>query len=193
MPYKIIIRFLAGWIVRFLFRVEIVGRGQVPAAGGVIVCANHIHLFDPVLIALAVERPIRFMAKAEIFSWPFLGFLAKKAGAFPVKRGSADIQAIKRSLTILSGGEVLGIFPEGTRSKTLEMSAPTNGVILLAERTKVPIVPAAIWGEYRLGKRVRVVIGEAVELSSLSPEPYSRARAAENLMAHIKKLRDSLQ
>jgi len=191
MSYKIL-KFIAGCLVRLLFRIEIVDRGRVPISGGVIVCANHIHLFDPVLIAMAVERQIYFMGKAEIFSWPVIGFLAKKAGAFPVKRGSADMQAIKHSLSILSNGGVLGIFPEGTRNSGLDLIPINQGILMLAEKTHAPIVPAAIWGRYRLGAKIKVIVGEPIALEALSPGVYSRTTAAEQLVNHITALRDSL-
>jgi len=192
MNYRIL-RFIAGCLVRLLFRIEIVDKGKVPASGGVIICANHIHLFDPVLIALAVERPIHFMGKAEIFSWPVIGYLARKAGAFPVRRGSADMQAIKHSLAILNSGAALGIFPEGTRNRNIELAPINQGILMLAEKSQVPIVPAAIWGSYRLGQKIKVGIGKSMELSALSPGQYSRAVAAQNLMEHIGALRDSLR
>lgn len=192
MNYKIL-RFLAGCLVRLLYRVEIVGRGKVPKTGGAIICANHIHLFDPVVIALAVERPVRFMGKTELFSWPIVGYLARKAGAFPVKRGSADMQAIRQSLRILQEGELLGIFPEGTRSKDGEIAPFYSSVTMLAERGGVPVIPAAISGEYRFGRTVKVLIGETTELTALSPEPYERGKATAGLMARIKSLKDSLR
>ena len=192
MNYKIL-RFLAGCIVRLLYRVEIVGRGRVPEVGGAIICANHIHLFDPVVIALAVERPVHFMGKTELFSWPIVGYLARKAGAFPVKRGSADMQAIRQSLRILQEGELLGIFPEGTRSKDGEIAPFYNSVTMLAERGGVPVIPAAISGEYRFRRTVKVLIGEETELTTLSPEPYDRGKATAGLMDRIKALKDSLR
>ena len=192
MGYKIL-RFLAGLLLRILYRIDIVGRGRMPVSGGAIVCANHIHIFDPVLIALAVRRPIRFMGKAELFSWPLVGYLASMAGAFPVKRGSADMQAIRLSLRILQGGELLGIFPEGTRSKTGEIAPFNSSVTMLAEKAGVPIIPAAIAGEYRFGQKIKVLIGEPIELNTLCPAPYDRATATTALMDHIKALKDSLR
>ncbi|MBS3889356.1 MAG: 1-acyl-sn-glycerol-3-phosphate acyltransferase [Firmicutes bacterium] len=165
----------------------------MPKTGGAIICANHIHLFDPVVIALAVERPVRFMGKTELFSWPIVGYLARKAGVFPVKRGSADMQAIRQSLRILQEGELLGIFPEGTRSKDGEIAPFYSSVTMLAERGGVPVIPAAISGEYRFGRTVKVLIGETTELTALSPEPYERGKATAGLMARIKSLKDSLR
>jgi len=191
MSYNLL-RFLAGFLLRVLYRIEIVDRGRVPEAGGAIICANHIHLFDPIVIALAVRRPIRFMGKAELFSWPLVGYLARKAGAFPVKRGSADMQAIRQSLHIMQEGELLGIFPEGTRSKTGEVAPFYSSVTMLAERGGVPVIPAALTGQYRFGQKVKIRIGEPIELSTLCPEPYDRAKATTALMGRIKDLKDSL-
>lgn len=189
-----LIRFLAGTLLRLLYRVEIRHRGNIPESGGLIICSNHIHNFDPVLMAIGVRRQLHFMAKVEIFSWPVIGWIARKGGAFPVKRGSADIQALKHSLALLKSDRVLGIFPEGTRSKTGEVNAPFQGVTMLAERAGVPIVPAAIQGEYKLGKTIRIVYGEPIEVQELCQEqPYDRALATDRLMDIIKDLKETLK
>lgn len=194
MTYYRVLRFLAGTLLRLVCRVEIRHKGSIPDSGGLIVCSNHIHNFDPVLMAMGVRRQLHFMAKVEMFSWPILGWLARKGGAFPVKRGSADIQAVKHSLELLRSGKVLGIFPEGTRSKTGEVNAPFQGVTMLAERTGVLIVPAAIHGEYKMGKRISIVYGEPVDVKSLCPDqPYDRALATDKLMEIIKDLKESLK
>jgi len=185
------IRGIAGVLLRTLYKVEIIHTAKVPEHGAMIICANHIHNFDPVIMALGVKREIRFMAKAEMFDWPVIGYIAKKGRAFPVKRGSADLQAIKNSLQILKNQEVLGIFPEGTRSKTGEMKELFQGVAMLAEKTNAVILPAAITGNYKFRKPLRIVFGEPVRLEDLCPDQeYDRAVATKNLMQRIQQLKD---
>ncbi|MBS3950074.1 MAG: 1-acyl-sn-glycerol-3-phosphate acyltransferase [Peptococcaceae bacterium] len=187
------IKALGSALLRTLYRIDIKHTGPIPETGPLIICSNHIHNFDPVVVAMGVKREIRFMAKAEMFSWPVLGYLAKQGRAFPVKRGGADIQAIKQAIQILKADEVLGIFPEGTRSKTGEMKELNQGVVMLAERTGAVILPAAIVGEYKFRRRVTIVFGSTVALKDLCPgEKFDRTLATINLMQIIQALKESV-
>lgn len=129
-----------------VFRWKVVGAENIPTGGGVIIAANHVSLWDPPVLGTAVPRRIHFMAKEELFSNPIFSWLITKLGAFPVKRGTADRKAIRTALTLLENGSVLGIFPEGTRSKDGKLGAPEPGLALLALKSGVPVVPAAIIG-----------------------------------------------
>lgn len=187
------IKALGSVLLRTLYKVEIRHTSPIPETGPLIICSNHVHNFDPVMVAMGVQREIRFMAKAEMFSWPVIGYLAKQGRAFPVKRGGADIQAIKDAIKILKDQEVLGIFPEGTRSKTGEMKELNQGIAMLAERTGAVIVPAAIVGEYKFRRKVTIVFGSAVELKDLHlGEIYDRSIATANLMKIIQALKESI-
>lgn len=187
-----VLKALASALMRLLYRIDIVHKDRIPESGALIICANHIHIFDPVLLAMSVDRQIHFMAKAELFTWPIIGCLVKKAGTFPVKRGSADIQAIKHSIRILTSGGVLGIFPEGTRSKTGEMNEPFQGITMLAEKTGATIVPAAISGEYKFRGRLKIVLGAPLTLQDLcADQEYNRAQATGRLMDTILSLKET--
>ncbi|MDP3486479.1 MAG: lysophospholipid acyltransferase family protein [Bacillota bacterium] len=187
------IKALGAALLHMLYGVEIRHTGPIPETGPLIICSNHVHNFDPIIVAMGVKREIRFMAKAEMFSWPILGYIAKHGRAFPVKRGGADIQAIKQAIQILKANEVLGIFPEGTRSKTGEMKELNQGVAMLAERTGAVILPVAILGKYKFRRRVTIVFGSAVQLKDLCPgENYDRALATKNLMKIIQALKESV-
>lgn len=129
----------------------------MPAEGPVIVVANHISYWDPVLIAAALPRRIFFMAKKELFSIPVLGFFLKSWGMFPVDRFHLNRDSIKRTLELLKQGQVIGIFPEGTRSKTGSLLPPNTGAAYFAVKTGVPVCPAGVikvegatsWGIFR--------------------------------------------
>jgi len=193
MAYKIL-RTVAGALLCLLFRVEVRQAGNIPVAGGVIVCANHLHMFDPILMVLGTRRQIQFMAKDKVFTWPLIGYLARLAGAFPVRRGHADIAAVKHSLRLLSDGRALGIFPEGTRGKAGEARAPFQGVTMLAERTDCPIVPAAIVGDYKFRRPLAIIFGPPVSVRSLCPAgQYDRTEATRRLMGIIEDLKEKLQ
>ena len=100
------------------------------------------------------------MAKEEMFKFKPLGWFVSKLGAFPVKRGQNDLAAIKTSLKILKNGDVLGIFPQGRRSNTLEEDTAKAGAVLIASKAKVDIIPAAIDTKYRLFKPVKIIFGK---------------------------------
>ncbi|HSL93432.1 MAG TPA: lysophospholipid acyltransferase family protein [Bacillota bacterium] len=182
---------VVGFVFRLIFRIDAKGSENIPAEGPLLVCSNHIHNFDPVIIAMQSRRQIRFMAKAEAFEWPVLGYLVKAVGAFPVKRGGADISAIRTSLKYLKEGAAVGIFPEGTRSKTGELGEAHQGVMMLADSAKAIMVPVGIVGPYKFMGRIKVRIGEPVMSSGLVPAgaEYTREAATRGLMQRIEALR----
>lgn len=133
-------------LFRLLFRWRVLGSENIPQQGPVVVAANHVSLLDPPVVGCAVPRPIHYMAKAELFEKSFLRWLFTRLRAFPVKRGAADRKAIRMALDILGQGKVVGLFPEGTRSRSGEVLAPQHGVAVLAIKANAPIVPAAVLG-----------------------------------------------
>ena len=122
------------------------GLENVPPGGPYIICSNHTSWFDPPLLGCLVtgRQEINFMAKEELFKIFLLGPLLNKLKAFPVKRNTADRRAIRRALQVLEDGEILGLFPEGTRVQTGELGKPHHGAALIALKSKKPILPVAI-------------------------------------------------
>lgn len=139
------------YFLKVFFRFKIIGIENIPATGGVIIAANHISLWDPPVVGAALKRPIHFMAKEELFVGP-LGWIIKIMKAFPVKRGAADRAAIRNAINLLKDGEILGLFPEGTRSKNGELGKPEAGIGMIVLKAGVPIIPAAIIGTNQVGK-----------------------------------------
>lgn len=162
---------LAKGAMHLLYPPRVEGLENIPEEGPFILCSNHISMRDPVLIAAVCKRPLRFMAKQELFEtrakW-FTTFLYK-LGAFPVARGEGDLSAIRTSLSILKNGECLGIFPQGTRRKKTDAQEPpmNAGVAMLAVRAKVPVVPVYLKAPYRLFCRMRVRIGAPMDFSDI--------------------------
>lgn len=142
------LHFTLGAIIRCIFRVKVEGGENLPSEGSYIVACNHICDADPVILAASVKnrRQIRFMAKKELFKVPLLAQLVKALGAYPVDRAGADVGALKYSLKLLENGEVVGIFPQGTRYPKVHPSASKvrNGVGMLAKRSGAMILPACI-------------------------------------------------
>lgn len=173
------------------YNYRVTGRENVPREGAYIACANHMTLIDPIFVGISLPNRMYFMAKAELFRNVFLRTLMNGLGAFPVKRGEADLKSIKTSLKLLSGGKVLGIFPEGTRNKTNELTAEP-GIAMLAIKSRVPVLPIAIISSYKFFKRTKVVIGKPIDLSEyydkkLMNEDY--LRISLDIMKNINELK----
>jgi 1-acyl-sn-glycerol-3-phosphate acyltransferase len=183
-------KFVAGSILKPLYRIEVKGVEHFPKDGGVLVCANHIDNLDPPTVGVTSPRPIHFMAKAELFRVPVLNYIITKLGAFPVKRGMSDREALKKGLAVLREGNVLGLFPEGTRSKTGELGKGLAGAGFFALRTEAHVVPCAIIGPYKPFRRVKVVYGKPLSMRELKERKASAEEATEYIMSHIKKLID---
>jgi 1-acyl-sn-glycerol-3-phosphate acyltransferase len=187
------IGFLSYLPVRLLFRLRARGVENVPAEGGAVLAANHHSNFDPWPLGLPLfpRRYLRFMAKSELYWFP-LSPLLSACGAFPVRRGEGDIEAIEAAVELCREGEIVVMFPEGTRRrkglrKKWEAKAHT-GAARIARDAGVPLVPAAIRGTDRIVRLgpLRVAYGSPVEVSDDLRETTDR------LMAAIQKLEATL-
>lgn len=125
------------------------GLHNLPKKGSVIIASNHISNWDPIMVALVMNRPVHFMAKIELFANPILAWILNHANAFPVKRGTADRAAIRQALEVLEQGNVLGIFPEGVRNRSGQDMKAQAGVAMLALKSGSPVVPVACVGTRR--------------------------------------------
>jgi 1-acyl-sn-glycerol-3-phosphate acyltransferase len=171
--YKIV-RNLLKPIAYILYRPIIIGRENANTEGTSIIIANHTAFIDAILLACFLPRKICFMGKAELFKYKWSGSLLSKLGAFPVKRGKTDIKAIKHALKLLKSGEMLGIFPEGTRTKNGEQLGPFNeGAAVLAYRTKASIITVGIYKKGKIFKRTVIHVGKAKDMTPFYQEENS--------------------
>ncbi|MBG9793615.1 acyl-phosphate glycerol 3-phosphate acyltransferase [Paenibacillus dendritiformis] len=184
------IRALLRLIYRLLFRLEASGTEHVPKDGGVVLCSNHISLLDPPAIGILLKRRIRFMAKAELFNIPVFGAAIKALGAFPVKRGGVGKETIRTAFQLLQDGDIMGIFPEGTRN-TGQAAAAKKGAAMIALRSGAAVVPVAIIGSYQLFRKTRVVYGPPIDMSDLLEQKGSDVleKATDRIMDHINRLK----
>lgn len=188
MNFYTVARGIVKLIMSCLYRIETKGLENIPKEGAVLLCANHIHNLDPPLVGITMKRPVVFMAKEELFKVPILGKIVRKANAFPIKRGKADREAIRIGLKTLRVGKVLGIFPEGTRSRTGELGKGLSGVGFFALRSDATVIPCAIIGPYKLFRKVKIIYGNPVNFNKLKDKNASIEEATELIMTHIREI-----
>jgi 1-acyl-sn-glycerol-3-phosphate acyltransferase len=169
-------------ICRLLFTVfydyKAYGVRNVPKHGGVLMVSNHESYLDPVIVGLHVPRIMAFMAKSELFENRHFGWYIRQLHAFPVRQGKGDIGAMRLTIEKLQEGDILNIFPEGSRSEDGKLQKVQNGAALVIRKAGVPVVPAIIEGSYecwprkqklpRTG-RIRVIYGPPMILHDLRP------------------------
>ena len=183
-----------------LWPLRIEGAENVPKEGAAVIVCNHLSMIDPFVVGYAANRLVSFMAKQELFGIPFVGFWIRKIGAFPVDRSRRDPASLRTALTVLKEGEILGMFPEGTRSTTGEMQELRTGAARLAARTRTPIIPAAVRntnhalppGKFIRPARIAVRFGQPFELTELY-ERNDKGEEMERALAMMKERIEALQ
>ena len=145
-----ILRTICWLLLKIFWRIEIKGLENVPKKGALIIASNHLSYLDPMVIGASLNRKIYFIAKKEVFKSMLGRFVLKYLNAFPVDRGNVDILAFKKAMNILQEEEVLCLFPEGTRSLNGELQELKLGVVKIAMKTGVPILPVGIIGTYEI-------------------------------------------
>lgn len=136
-----ILRFVLLPIATLLFRLKVEGEENVPPSGGVILAANHVSFVDPLVLGVATRRTLNFLAKVELFRHPIFAFIIRKLNALPVGRDRMELSTFKKGLALLKRGEVLVVFPEGTRGEGGKLGEAKLGIGLLAKWSGVPVVP----------------------------------------------------
>lgn len=181
--FRLILRILYA----LLFRLEAKGTENIPAEGAVILASNHLSNFDPPTVGVKIKRKVHFMAKEELFRIPVFGALIRAFGAFPVKRGGVSKDAIKSAISLLKSGNVMGIFPEGSRHNT---GAAKKGAAMIATRSGAAVVPVAIIGSYKLFHKVTVYYGKPIDLTAIIEQssPDMLEQVTEEIMSHIHRL-----
>jgi len=147
-------------IILVLRRWEVRGASNLPMEGGLVLVANHVSYWDPVVVGCAINRRIHFMAKSELFDIPILSTIIRALGTFPVRRDKSDRTAIRTAIKLLEEGNVVGVFPEGTRSHSGELLKPHLGAAMLALKAGVPMLPVAVSGTRGFWDKITVNIGK---------------------------------
>lgn len=167
----------------FYLRLQTVGIENIPEQGGVILAPNHPSDLDSFILGIAITRQLHTMGKEELFRKRFAGFIFRKLNAFPVKRGEIDRESIRVATSVLKGGHVIDMYPEGTVSEDGSLKEPKLGTAFIALQAQVPVVPAAIIGTFHVmskGQRFprphKVVIkfGRPLYFDEYYDSPYNR-------------------
>lgn len=175
------IKIILSTVYKIAFRVKITGK--VPNNGAYIICSNHINYLDAAAIVLFNKRKVNFVAKEDLFTHGILMWLGHLFDAIPIKRNMQDIEAMKRCLKVLKNGELLGIFPEGTRRGMEKNIKAKNGAAFMAMRANVKVIPVGIHGTFKPFSKVYVNYGEPMDLSKYNKEEMDKA--TEEIMERI--------
>ena len=176
-----LVKVTLGVVYRIAFRVKITG--QVPDEGAYVLCCNHINYLDAAAIVLFNKRKVNFVAKEDLFQHGILMWLGHLFDVIPIKRDMQDINAMKRCLKVLKNGELLGIFPEGTRKGMEKNLKAKNGAAFMAMKAKVKVIPIGIHGTFKPFSKVYMNYGEPIDLSGYTKDNLDEA--TENIMDTI--------
>ena len=169
-----------------LFRIKCVGKENIPKDGKFILASNHLSAFDPVVYCVVMPRRVFFLGKEELFEKKFNYWILTHLQGIPIKRDKGDLSAIEYSIKVLKEGNILGIFPEGTRSKTGRPLPARAGVALIANKTEADVLPVCIYfeGKMRIFKKVTIRFGKLIKNEELRIENgrASELKAATHLI-----------
>ncbi|WP_101772926.1 lysophospholipid acyltransferase family protein [Peptostreptococcus faecalis] len=186
-----VIRKILSIFFSIIYRIEILGSEKLPNEGKQIIIANHKHNFDPLLMIMAVKnRRIIPVAKQELFKIPIIKTILVKFEVIPIDRKNPGLSTVKNILKQIKTGRVLGIFPEGTRSEMDSFLPAKPGVALFAIKSKADIVPMSIISSYKPFSKVKIVIGDVIDMSEYNTRKVDKAeyeKIAQSLLNVVEK------
>ena len=200
-----LMQFILRVIFNLLYRVEKIDLHKVPRNGKFIICSNHISYLDPVVIGAYIPRCVYFMAKKELYNNKFLSSLVTFLNAFPVERQAFNRKAFSISFEVLKDGNVLGLFPEGTRSTDGVLRGGKKGTGFIAAASNTPILPVAISGTNKIIQkpyrriffpRVKLIVGDIIDIKDILKE-HSKKEAisiiVDRKMKEISKIYNKIK
>lgn len=176
-----------------MFKVEVIGKENIPQEGNAVICSNHYSNYDPISAALYLDRLPHFIGKKELFKNKLFIWVLKNLGVFPIDRNvSMDMKAVKTALKILKEGKILGIFAEGRRVKEGEDVAAKAGVALFAMKGNAPVIPCAISGSYKFRSKLTIRYGEPLTLDEFRSQKLTTelmGQITEKIMGRVEELK----
>ncbi|MEZ5169697.1 MAG: lysophospholipid acyltransferase family protein [Acidimicrobiia bacterium] len=192
-----VVRAILDALCRFAFRVRVSGADRLPTTGAYVLAPSHRSIIDILVCSTLTRRRLRFMAKVELFRVPVLGTFLGLMGSFPVERGAADRHAIRAGADVLAGGEVLVVYPEGTRAYGPEIVELQRGAAYLAVKAGVPVVPVGIGGTENIlpsGAKIPKLHQVAIVVGEPIPSPTNDGTARRDDIREVTdRLRVELQ
>lgn len=175
-PFAAVVVAIVTFIVRILFRVTIEGKENLPTDRGYVCCSNHLSFLDPVFWIVSTKKRIRYMAKAELFKNKLFSWFFKQLSAFPVDREGGSASSVAHAIDIVKEGGILGIFPEGTRSKDGKPGRAKSGAAYIANATGADVIPMAIIvkGKIKVFSKVHLIIGKPIKHEEIHFEGTDR-------------------
>lgn len=181
------------WMLQFFLRIccsfEVHGAKERDFTGPLLIASNHQTNWDPFIIHAAIRSRMAFMAKEELFEIPILGWIMHHEKAIPVRRGAADRQAIRAALDALKAGRILGIFPEGTRSKDGILKKFQPGMAMLATKSESPVLP--VWIHWSKKGKASVWIGTPIASPTGEKNKEEQEKFTEEIRAAILELAET--
>ncbi len=188
-----IVKFILRLLVIIVYRPKTVGNENIEEGKPALICPNHVHALDSVVIVLTNKRIIRVLAKESLFKNPILRWLASIFGVYPVKQNNKSMESMKIALKLLKNNELLLMFPEGTRNGMAKGIKAKEGAIKLAAKSNVPIIPVGVQGSFKPFTKVKLNIGKPIYYNLNKEELNDKDKLREltdGLMDEIVKLRD---
>ncbi|MCL2016090.1 MAG: 1-acyl-sn-glycerol-3-phosphate acyltransferase [Defluviitaleaceae bacterium] len=186
------VRFILLVASKFVYRIKVTGVENIPKNGAFILCSNHIHSYDPAMIAISVKkRRLTFMAKKELFQTPIKARFFRAVGAFPVDRNAADLTSYRNAMAMLKAEHGLVVFSQGTRMKTLNVNTAKGGVALFGVKSKAPILPVGISGTYKAFSYLYINFGKPITLEEYHGKRLKTEQTEEimsKIMLEVEKL-----
>ncbi len=168
---------LTVWLIfRFGHGLEVTGQERVPKTGGCLLASNHVSFIDPPVLGAACPRRIVFMARRDLFRHALLGAFMRGVHVIPLARGEADLSAIRSAVERMRAGDLLAIFPEGTRQLSGRLGVAKRGVGLLAAAARVPVIPVLVSGTFRaLPPEAKWLQPGKIRVAFGTPIPYTES------------------
>lgn len=163
--FKKVFKGFLHFIALVIYRVKKVGEENIPKEGKYILCGNHVHALDAPVIVVTAKRDIRFVAKEELYKNPFIRFIANTFDVIKIKRNTADTDAIKEILKALKSGQIVGIFPEGTRNGMKKNAGLKSGAAYMALKTDTKVIPVGVKGSFKPFTKVVLNYGKPMDFS----------------------------
>ena len=191
--YQLVSKLFVLPIYKCVFKGHLIGRENIPQKDSFIMVSNHGSLLDPPVLGHALGRNISFMAKAELFKIPFLGFVIKACGAYPVKRGIADKNTIKTACNKLSNNNCIGIFIDGTRQNNGRVNKPKQGAALLAFKNQTLLLPVAIVNYHKLIRfKYCIPLFSKIVIKVGKPLPPPQSSSRDDLISFTMYLQENI-